>query len=348
MAQDAPVRVGIIGAGGFTNTHMEEFAKVDGVEVVAFCRRDPGALAEMQSKWSVGKGYTDYRELLADGEIDAVDIVTPTDSHHPLAMDAIAAGKHVLCDKPLALTAQQCKEMLEAAEKAGVAHCTNFNQRGRTPVGQMKQLIDDGYLGDIYHMNIWWGQSQAHDIRPDATPWRFRAESGGGTIYELIHAFDMALFLGGSVRRVAAIAPVMETNRPLPGYPNGMDCDAPDSSAFLMEFETGAYAVIHTSFISRGLDDASGTHVHLDIAGSSGRLRNDGLTTIKGINGLGNRDVLSDVPTGPAYPQPYAQFVGAILTGEPVKSSFAAGLEAARLRDAAQLAADEERWVALS
>ena len=127
MAQDAPVRVGIIGAGGFTNTHMEELAKVDGVEVVAFCRRDPDALAEMQLKWDVGKGYTDYKELLADGEIDAVDIVTPTDSHHPIAMDAIAAGKHVLCDKPLAMTASQCEEMLAAAEAAGVVHCTNFN-----------------------------------------------------------------------------------------------------------------------------------------------------------------------------------------------------------------------------
>jgi predicted dehydrogenase len=106
--------------------------------------------------------------------------------------------------------------------------------------------------------------------------------------------------------------------------------------------------VIHTSFISRGLDDANGTYVHLDVAGSSGRLRNEGLATIKGINGLGNQDVLSVVPPGPAYPQPYEQFARAILTGEPVRSSFTAGLQAARLRDAAQLAADEERWVALS
>ena len=347
MPQAAPVRIGIIGAGGFTDTHMEEFAKIDDVEIVAFSRRNEYALAEMQEKWGVGKGFADYRDMLADPEIDAIDVVTPTDSHKPISLDAITAGKHVLCDKPLALTAADCEEMLQAAEKAGVVHCTNFNQRGRTPVGQIKQHIDGGYIGDLYHLNIWWGQTQAHDVRPEATFWRFQPENGGGTIYELIHVFDMALFIGGPVKRLTAIAPVLEPHREFAGIPNGADVTVPDSSAFLIEFTTGAYAVIHTSFITRGWDYPGGTSVRLDAAGSVGRLTTDGLQGITGITGLGNMDVVKPVEPGPAYPQPYEQFVNAILTGEPVRTTFAAGLEAARLVDVAQIAAAEERWVIL-
>ena len=339
MPQAAPVRIGIIGAGGFTNNHMEEFAKVENVEIVAFSRRNEDALAEMQSKWGVGKGFTDYRDMLDDPDIDAIDIVTPTNSHKPIAMDVIAAGKHVLCDKPLALTAADCEEMLEAAEKAGVVHCTNFNQRGRTPVGQIKQHIDSGYIGDLYHLNIWWGQTHAFDVRPDATLWRFQPESGGGTIYELIHVFDIALFIGGPVKRLTAITPVLEPHREFAGMPNGADVTAPDSSAFLIEFKTGAYAVIHTSFVTRGWEYLGGTSVRLDVSGSVGRITTDGLHGITGITGLGNSDVVKPVDPGPPYPQPYEQFVKAILTGEPVRTSFAAGLDAARLVDAAQVAA---------
>ncbi|MCI0882605.1 MAG: Gfo/Idh/MocA family oxidoreductase, partial [Chloroflexi bacterium] len=109
------VRIGIIGVGGFANTHMEHFGRLGHVEVVAAMRRNPEALAEFQNKWDIPNGFTDHRELLAMDGLDAVVIVTPTGSHKQLALDSIAAGKHVLCDKPLALTAADCKEMLDAA-----------------------------------------------------------------------------------------------------------------------------------------------------------------------------------------------------------------------------------------
>ena len=92
----ARLRIGIIGAGRFAATHMEAFARIPQAQVVAFMRRDPVALQAMQEEWSVAQGYTDHRELLADPDIDAIDIITPTDSHCQYALDAIAAGKHVL------------------------------------------------------------------------------------------------------------------------------------------------------------------------------------------------------------------------------------------------------------
>jgi predicted dehydrogenase len=348
MTTGGSVRIGIIGAGNFANTHLEEYAKVDGVEVVALCRRNPDGLKAIQDKWGIETGYTDYREMLKSGDIDAVDIITPTNAHNGIALEAIAAGKHVLCDKPLAMTALEAEEMLEAAEKAGIVHCTNFNQRGRTPAGQIKQLIDDGYIGDVYHMNIYWYQSHSIDVRPDAISWRFQKEYGGGTLYELIHTFDMALLYGGPVKRVTAVAPTMEKHRPFADAPDGADVTVPDSSGILLEFETGAYAVIHTSFVSRGLDEGNNSNVHIDVAGSKGRLRSDSLSVINGITGEGNRDILRPVEPIGTYPQPYQQFVEAIRDSVPVRTSFEAGLDAARIRDAAQKAADTGQWVVLS
>ena len=74
--------------------------------------------------------------------------------------------------------------MLDAAKAAGVVHATNFNQRGRTPVGRMKQHMDAGYIGRLFHANIWWGQTQAVEDKPEVASWRFKAEDGGGPVYE--------------------------------------------------------------------------------------------------------------------------------------------------------------------
>ena len=94
--------------------------------------------------------------MLDDPDIDAIDIITPTDTHKFYALEAIASGRSVLCEKPLALNAPDCQEMLDAAKNAGVIHAVNFNQRGRTPVGRMSSYIADGYVGDVYHINIRW------------------------------------------------------------------------------------------------------------------------------------------------------------------------------------------------
>jgi len=339
------VRIGIVGAGRFTNNHMAEFAKLPEVKVVAFCRRNAEALAKMQEQWNVAEGFTDHREMLAMDGLDAVDVVTPTDSHHPIVLDAIRAGKHVLCDKPLALNAAQCREMLAAAEKADIVHVTNFNQRGRTPVGRMQRYIADGYIGDLYHLDVWWGMSLQYDARPDILTWRFSPETGGGTVYELIHVFDIALFIGGPVKRLVAMLSTSEKRRPFADRPKGMDVRVPDSSGFLIEFTSGTTAVVHTSFVSRGTDPDGSSNVRVEASGSKGRIVTDGLYGLRGVSG--KQGPLAPIDPGAPYPQPYEQFVAAILKGEPVRTSFKAGLEAARLVDAAYKSAASSSWVSL-
>jgi predicted dehydrogenase len=341
------VRIGIIGAGGFANTHMQFLSQMPDVEVVAFSRRDAAALKEMQARWRVAHGFTDYRALLDMDGLDAVDIVTPTDSHHRITLDAIAAGKHVLCDKPLALTAAQCKEMLDAAEKAKLVHCTNFNQRGRTPAGQIKRYLDEGFVGQVYHCNIMWMQSLQEGARPNTYSWRFKPETGGGPVYELVHVFDMARFLCGEVKRVFSALNTFEGHRAFDDVPQGMDVKVPDWAAHLLEFDSAARGVIHTSWVSRGQDPDRETTARIEVSGRAGRIMNNGRAGIIGYSAtLGApQGLLRELDAGAPYPQPYEQFVRAILTGEPVKTSFFDGYKAAQIVDAAYASSREGKWV---
>ncbi len=348
MTSSRKLRVGIIGAGSFANTHMRQFSLLDNVEVTAFARRNSDRLAEMQSQWNVPNGYTDYREMLEDPDVDAVDIITPTDLHMQMAVEAASAGKHVLCDKPLALTANDCQAMLDAAESAGVIHSTNFNQRGNTAVGRMKRYIDDGFIGGLIHANIWWGMTNQHATRPEVLSWRFKPETGGGTVYELIHVFDMARFLGGEVSRITSVLHTADKHRPFTDLPEGMDVEVPDSSAFLLEFENGGYMVAHTSFVTRMVEPDGTTFARIEVSGTGGVIHTDGRHGLKGYSGDA-RGQLAELEPGPAYPQPYERFVNACLAGDQslVETSFYDGLKAAEIVDAAYRAWESKSWVSV-
>jgi predicted dehydrogenase len=209
----------------------------------------------------------------------------------------------------------------------------------------MQRYLTEGYVGELYHMDIWWGMTLQFDARPDAGSWRFRPETGGGTVYELIHVFDIALFLGGPVKRLVAMLSTSEKKRPFHDKPKGMPVRVPDSSAFLLEFESGATAVIHTSFVTRGTEPDGTTTVRVEVSGSKGRIVTDGLYGLRGVSG--KQGPLAPIDPREPYPQPYEQFVRAILGGEPVKTGFEAGLEAAKLVDAAYASAKTNAWVSL-
>jgi predicted dehydrogenase len=345
MPADSTVRIGIIGAGRFAETHLDQFARIDGTRVVALCRRNEDALREMQRRFGIPSGYTDYRDMLNAGGIDAVSIVTPTSSHRRIALDAISAKLHVLCDKPLALNAADAKEMLEAAEKAGVVHSTNFNQRGSTPLGRIKRYVDAGYTGELIHIHIRWGQSMFDDVKPELLSWRGLANMGGGTVYELIHVFDAVRFLGGEVSRICALLRTSIPHRKFADAPEGMNVDAPDSSAFLLELHGGAYAVVHTSWVSRGTGPDGRTIVEFEVTGREGRIMSNGRYGIIGADmEIGQ---FSELDPGDPYPQPYELFINAIRSGEPVETSFVDGLKAAEIADAAIMSAREDRWIDL-
>ncbi len=346
MTESRKLRIGIIGAGPFAERHMDAFAEIPEVEVVAFMRRSTDALKEMQDRWDVPRGYTDHRLMLADPDVDAIDIVSPTSSHKRYALDAIATGRPVLCEKPLALTASDCREMLDAAEKAGVVHATNFNQRGRTSAGRMKRYLEEGYVGDTYHTNIFWGMTLQSDVRPDALAWRFAEGEGGGTVYELIHVFDMARFLNGEVARIVSLLNTAEKSRSVGDMEDHLEVVVPDSSAFMMEHVNGSYTIAHTSFVSRGTGTSQG--VRVDVSGSRGRIMTDGVYGLLGNSG--DHGPLEQLDPGEAHAQPYERFVKAALSGDQslIDTGFDAGFQAARLVDAAMESYALGRWVDLN
>ena len=153
MKNAKTVRWGVLGLGWFGEIHAETLAAMPGIELAAVCTRRPQRLAEVADRFHVPKRYTDYRDLLADPSIDVVGITTHVDDHRHIAIDALQSGKHVFLEKPMAPTAADCDQIIEAVKKAEgffmVGHICRFDPR----VALAKQAIDEGRIGKIVSMH---------------------------------------------------------------------------------------------------------------------------------------------------------------------------------------------------
>ena len=160
------IKIGIIGCGGIANgKHMPSLSKLDDVEMVAFCDIIPEKAEAAKAQYGTpdAKVYTDYRELLEDKEIDVVHVCTPNRSHAPISIDSLHAGKHVMCEKPMAKTAEDARKMVEAAKETGKKLTIGYQHRHKPEAIYLKEVIDRGDLGDIYF-------SKAFAIRRRGTP----------------------------------------------------------------------------------------------------------------------------------------------------------------------------------
>lgn len=153
MNKSNTVRWGVIGLGWFGEVHADNLAEMPDIELAAVCTRRPERLAEIADRLGVQRRYSDYRELLADPDVDAVSITTHIYDHREIAIDALQSGKHVLLEKPMAPTAADCDQIIRAAEKADgylmVGHICRFDPR----VTIAKEAIEQGRIGDIISMS---------------------------------------------------------------------------------------------------------------------------------------------------------------------------------------------------
>jgi len=190
------VRVGIIGCGGIANgKHMPSLHKIDQVEMVAFCDliEDKANLAAARYGTKDAKVYTNYKKLLEDKSIDVVHVCTPNRSHSFISVDSLEAGKHVMCEKPMAKTYAEAKKMLEASERTGKKLTIGYQQRWRGDSLYLKETCDNGELGDIYY-------ARAIALRRRAVPtWGVflnEYEQGGGPLIDIgTHALDLTLWM---------------------------------------------------------------------------------------------------------------------------------------------------------
>jgi predicted dehydrogenase len=253
------IGVGLVGYRFMGRAHSNAYRQVarffdvdPAPRMVALCGRNEAAVREAAA--SLGwEGYeTDYGRMLERDDIGLVDISSSGDTHHEFALAALEAGKHVLCEKPLANTLSEAREMMEAAQRAGTVNMVCHNYR-RVPAVQLaKRFMDEGRIGEIRHWRAVYLQDWLLDPRSPLT-WRLRKETGGaGPLADLgSHLVDLAHFLVGPITEVVGAAETFIKERPLPGT----DADRPEmgevtvneAAAFLARFENGAIGTFETS-----------------------------------------------------------------------------------------------------
>ncbi len=190
------IRVGIIGCGGIANgKHMKSLQKVENCEMVAFCDIIPERAEKAKVDFGTpdAKVYTDYKELLKDESIDVVHVCTPNRSHSFITVDALEAGKHVMCEKPMAINSAEAKKMLDAAKRTGKKLTIGYQNRFRDDNQYLKKEALDGTFGDIYY-------AKATALRRRAVPtWGVflnEDEQGGGPLIDIgTHALDLTLWM---------------------------------------------------------------------------------------------------------------------------------------------------------
>ena len=190
------IRIGIIGCGGIANgKHMPSLAKVKNAKMVAFCDIIEERALKAREKYGTPDCavYTDYKKLLEDKTIDVVHVLTPNRSHSFITVDALEAGKHVMCEKPMAINSAEAQKMLDAAKRTGKKLSIGYQTRHRADSLYLKKEIEAGTLGDIYY-------AEAHAIRRRAVPtWGVflnEYEQGGGPLIDIgTHALDLTLWM---------------------------------------------------------------------------------------------------------------------------------------------------------
>ena len=195
------LKVGVIGVGGIAKTHMPGWAASELAEVVAGSDISEAALTKWGSEHGITRLVADPAELFADPDIDIIDVCTPNNYHAPLSIAALDAGKHVLCEKPLAPTPAQVQDMIAARDRSGKLLMTAQHFRFRGSARAMKAEIDTGALGDIYHARSWMLRRAAAPVRPGFI---MKKHSGGGPCIDIgVHILDLTLWLMGNPKPVA-------------------------------------------------------------------------------------------------------------------------------------------------
>ncbi|MEC1525960.1 Gfo/Idh/MocA family oxidoreductase [Neobacillus niacini] len=200
-------------------------------EMKVICGRDPEGVATAAKQFGWEEYTTDWRTLLDRDDIDLIDINAPSDVHKQITIAAALAGKHVFCEKPLALTLEDSREMLRVVEEAGVKHMVGFNYRFAPAVMLAKKLVDEGRLGKIYHFRAWFLQDWLVDENFPLA-WRLQKEiAGSGSHGDLgAHLIDLAHYLIGDISEVIGMNETFIKERPIPTHMTGLTAKGSDTN----------------------------------------------------------------------------------------------------------------------
>lgn len=259
-----PLNIGIVGYGFMGRTHANGYhnaAKFFDTPLVpvlkAACGRDAAKLKAYADNWGFESTETDWKKMIERKDIDAIDIVTPNDSHAEIAIAAARAGKMVLCEKPLALDGPQGEEMVREIEKAGVPNTVWYNYRRVPAVTLAKQIIDSGKLGKIFHYRANFLQDwtiNADLPQGGAGLWRLDAKAAGSGVTGdlLAHCIDTAIWLNGSIVDISAMTEtfIKARTHTLTGKVEEVKID--DAAIVHGHFANGSLALFESTRYARG------------------------------------------------------------------------------------------------
>ena len=271
------IGIGILGYAFMGKAHTNGYKKLPYMvypspaipKLVAISGRNEEAVAEAAKRYGYSKYYTNWKDMIADDEVQLFDNSGPNILHVEPSIAAVKAGKHVICEKPLARNAKEAGELLNAAEKAGVKHMTAFNYRFVPAIRQAYNLISSGALGEIYHFRAQYLQEWIVDPNFPMT-WRFEKEiAGSGALGDLgAHVIDLGRFLVGEIRKVSSLTKTFIKERPLADGSGTGAVTVDDAFVSVVEFENGAIGTIEASRFCPGRKN----HQIIEINGSKGSL----------------------------------------------------------------------------
>lgn len=275
--RESRVGVGVIGVGSISGyVHLPALQLCPHAEIVALCDSNPDLLRQRAQEYGVAHTFTNYGDLLQHPAVDAVVVATPTIMHAPIALAAIAAGKHVLVEKQLGMNYAETVQMYEAAERAGVRHMTAFTYRFVPAMRYLKHLLGQGTIGLPRHLRI----ARLMDLPETHLGWRqHRALAGAGEVGDMgAHRIDFCQDLIGPIARVIGL-----TRTFVPLRPGGRDdmpaaADVEDFAAFLAEFaegvgvEQGTVASFHLSKVAKGRERGGQSLDEFEVYGTEGTL----------------------------------------------------------------------------
>lgn len=367
--------VGLIGTGFMGRAHALAFHNARttfdlpfNLKLVALADADAARAEQCAASWGFERSHGDWQQLISDPAVSLVAITTPNLLHFPMAMAALEAGKAVYCEKPLAVSLAQAREMQGAARKAGVVTRVGYNYQHNPIIGLAKQMIEGGELGRIVSFQ---GEFSEDFMADGRSPWSWRCEEAhaGGALADLgSHLLAMARYLLGDIDAVCADSQTVHPQRPATrGSEDQRPISIDDQTYALLRFANGARGTFGSSWLKHGYKN----HLSFEIGGTEGTLSFDQerLNELRLYRaGAPGRDGFQRILAGPAQPG-YASFCPApghqlgynelktlevheliqALGGQGSNGTdFAEAMEVERLATAIRIAAKELRWVSVS
>jgi predicted dehydrogenase len=363
-SETIPVRIAVIGTGFGSRVQIPGFLKIPGVEIAGIMSTGRQSHAEQVAKdFQIPLVATNIEQLLQIPNLDAVSIVSPPYQHAPQTLAALAAGKHVLCEKPMARDVNEARAMLEATRRSGLIGMIDHEFRYVPARAYMRQLISDGYLGALYMVNISMlgGSSADPEVRPFG--WLSQQETGGGYLGALgSHYIDAIHYLFGDIAAIAAQLHTFVTTRPLPGQADWREVETEDSFTLLCNLAHGPKATINVSVVTR-----FGAGERIEAYGKQGTLVIDAEGHLWGGKNGDERLRMLEIPAqytgGLSSDDPRLRpfvvlatdFINAIRAtkqaGQPLTTtpspSFYDGYRVQQVMDAARQAAETNSWISL-